>query len=218
MVIGEDRGVQVRSLGEISIVGAEVVRGRLRGVVHIVRVRPPVTSAVAAQNRPGTGQELHRADRVVPPSVAVPAALVGVVDRCHARRTVKSRTDDPPDRRAIGREFSEPRVVRLDPANACQQLPAEPASGFGVRQHVGSPSVRVQDHRRDRPRSRDRHRPGGNSDRRRRSWRSHDCSRGRSRGRWCGRRWDCVVRVPHGEVLDRSAAIDTEERVHRRPW
>ena len=80
MVVRQDRRPKSGAGRQIPAPGAQVGGGRPGAVLHILRVRGPVGVAVASPPLPGGGDELHRAHRTVPRSVAVPAATVGVAD------------------------------------------------------------------------------------------------------------------------------------------
>ena len=132
MVVGEDRPLPGRPLGEVSPVGAQVATGGVRRVVEVLGVGHAVTVAVA---RPTVahvdGQELERADGVVPRRVAVQRGRgAGGADRRHRSAAVQRRPDDRLRRASVReqRPATEGAVHRLDLADPGEGGPAEPAA------------------------------------------------------------------------------------------
>src|SRR5207344_1146810 len=80
VVVAVDRTLLAGPGREVLVAGAEVDGRGEAGVVDVLRVALAVAVAVHADDRPGRGDELHRADGAVVGLVAVVLPGVGVAD------------------------------------------------------------------------------------------------------------------------------------------
>ena len=123
--------------GEVAGGPAEVAAGGGGGVDDVARIGLAVAVGVGAPLAPGGGDELHRADRVVPAGVAVERAAVGV--------TADRDADDGHE--AVAEDVQPAHaVVGLGLADGGQQLPAQPAGRLLGRQGGLGLAVRVVGH------------------------------------------------------------------------
>ena len=133
VVVAEDRRAPAGVGGEVVVAGAEVDRGRERGVVDVLGVALAVAVGVDADDRPGRGDELHRADGAVEAVVTVEQAGVGVVDAGGAAAAVERDAVDGRAGQAVAVEVAavDAAVVGLDPPDRRDQLPGQVAGGVG---------------------------------------------------------------------------------------
>ena len=118
---------------QVVVAGAEVDRGRQRGVVDVLRVAGAVAVGIDAHHRPGRRDELHRADRPVEggSSSYCPASVSAI--RVVPRRAVEREAVDagPGEAVAVQRVAAAAAVVGLDPADRGDQLPGQVAGRVG---------------------------------------------------------------------------------------
>ena len=133
MVVAEDRRAPAVVGAEVVGARAEVDRGAERRVVDVLRVAHAVTVGVHAHDRPGRGDELHRADRAVVGRVVVVLAGVGVDDLGGAVGAVERDAVDAGRGQAVVVEDVAvgATVVGLDAADRGDQLPGQVAALVG---------------------------------------------------------------------------------------
>ena len=133
VVVAEDRGALAGVAGEVVVAGAEVDGGGEGGVVDVLRVALAVVVGVDADDRPGGGDELHRADGAVPLRVGVVLAGVGVADDGGVVAAVERDAEDARGGEALVVEGVAvgAAVVGLDAADRGDQLPGEVAGLVG---------------------------------------------------------------------------------------
>jgi hypothetical protein len=145
VVVRQDRPLLAGGGAEVAARDAQVPGRGQRGVEDVEGIRHAVAVAVGRVALPGRRDELHRPDRAVINGVAVEGAAVGVADE-RGPAAVESDADDRTGRRAVCAQLgaAEAAVVRLDPADAGQQRPAQPTSGIGASDLPCGPLVGLE--------------------------------------------------------------------------
>ncbi len=131
VVVAQDRGQDLRLFAQVHPATAQVPRCRQRRVVDVLRVRPTVAIAIGGITRPGSRQELHRAQC---PGVDHPArGAAGHDDFVPRQGAVQRRPVDRLQHVAAGVGRPAIGVPGLDTSDPGQQVPADPTVGRGDR-------------------------------------------------------------------------------------
>jgi hypothetical protein len=148
VVVRQHRPSEPSRRADVAAGRAQVCGRSERGVVHVERVAHAVPVAVGRERAPGSGDELHRADRPVEHRVTVEATVVGV-GHGRAARAVEPDADDARCGRPVAKQgrAAEAAVVGLDATDGGEQLPRQPAPRIGARQQPSGVLVRRERHR-----------------------------------------------------------------------